>query len=138
MSQLLTTLLICVLIAVVSIVSVYLLAFVARKHTKMIPVIESIANALPDVLGLTEKLTASESKPVGKIFETLQKVAEASAQSVEQICSSGSGDLTGQEKMELAKNTFQSIAKSVGIDPSDLDNKVIEALIESVVYHFNK
>jgi enamine deaminase RidA (YjgF/YER057c/UK114 family) len=138
MSEQLTTLLFSVLIAVGSIGGVFGL-IALRKNKKLAPVVEQVANVLPTVLGVAQTIiTKGDAKdPANKTFDVLRQVAETAAKSVEQVAKKES-HLTSEEKMTLAKENFTELAKVAGIEPSELDEKVVETLIENVVFHLGK
>jgi hypothetical protein len=137
MSQDLITLLLSVVVALFVLGGIFGLAYL-KKHNKLTPVVGQIADAIPTVLELAQNIvTKGDAKnPANKTFEVLQGIAEAAAKSVEQV--SKTETLESAQKLALAKENFESVAKGVGIDPSELDEKVVEALIENVVYHLGK
>jgi esterase/lipase len=139
MSEQLLTLLLSVLIAVISLGGVFGLIYASKKNSKLLPVLSQVTDVLPTLLGVAQSLVTKGDKndPTNKTFEVLKGIAEASASSVEQLYKKES-HLTSEEKMQLAKENFTKIAETVGVNPSELDDKVVETLIENVVFHLDK
>jgi esterase/lipase len=139
MTEQLTTLLLSVLIAVISLGGVFGLIYASKKNKKLLPVLSQITDVLPMLIGVAQSVVTKGDKadPSNKTFEVLKQIAEASASSVEQVYKKES-HLTSEEKMQLAKENFSRIAETVGVNPSELDDKVVETLIENVVFHLDK
>ncbi|ALN97978.1 hypothetical protein Bp8pS_299 [Bacillus phage vB_BpuM-BpSp] len=96
--------------------------------------IKKVSTSLPLVLDLVENLAYKDkSSKSYKQFETLKEIAKVATEAVEQVYSA-KGDLTSEQKLSLAKESFYSIAKTVDLKIEELDEKLVEALIESAVH----
>jgi len=138
MSTELTAIIVSVVLAVVALVIIFKGHSFLKAHKNLKPVIEQVAGLLPTIVGITESVVTKgdEKAKAHKTFEVLKQIADASAKSVEQLYQKES-HLTSEEKMKLAKDNFEMLAKASGIKPSELDEKVVETLIETTVFHIN-
>jgi Bacteriophage holin of superfamily 6 (Holin_LLH) len=133
-----TTTILSVVIAALVLGAIYLLVHFSNKKT-VLPAVKQIADALPTVFNLIQSLALkgdSESAAF-KTLEVLKGIAQSVVSSVEQV-SINQGDLSSEEKLNLAKEQFWAICKTVGVDPSELDENVVISLIENAVFQLDK
>jgi hypothetical protein len=134
----LTTTFVSVGIAALVLGAIYALVHFSNKKT-VLPAVKQIADALPTVFNLVQSLAlkGDTESSAFKTLEVLKGIAQSVVSSVEQV-SINQGDMSSEAKLNLAKEQFWAICKTVGVNPSELDEDVIVALIENAVYQLDK
>ena len=145
MSQEIITLLLSLLIGILAVGAIYGLILLGKRNKELAPILGQVADVLPTVIKVVQTIVTKGNKanPANQVFDVLTRIAESSAMAVEQVYQKSLTDdtihtMTSAEKLALAQEYFDKLAEATGINPSEIDEKAVTALIETIVFTLDK